>query len=159
MVGGAAQARAPRSESRTRRRELGGHEQPVNGTSELSKSKARLRILIVEDFPIVALGIKTILEDLGAEVVAVAPSAEDAIEAAEQHRPDVVFMDVDLGEGMDGVEAALAIRDRFGIRSVFLTGYGSIEVRERAARADPIAILDKVSSPRTIAQLLRSLAQ
>lgn len=120
-------------------------------------TRARWRILIVDDFPIVAMGIKSMLEDLGAEIVAVVPSGPDAIAAAECHRPDLVFMDIDLGEGMDGIEAAVRIRDAYGIRSVFLTGFAASEFRERAASATPVALLDKTASRATFAELLGSL--
>src|SRR4051812_3201607 len=116
------------------------------------------RILIVEDFPIVALGMKSMLEDLGVEVVEIATSGSDAVMAADRHRPDLVFMDIDLGEGMDGIEAAIAIRDAFGIPTAFLTGYSTSVVKERAAAADPVATLDKTSSRATIAELLSSLS-
>jgi len=98
------------------------------------------RILIVEDFPIVALGIKSMLEDLGVEVVEIATSGSDALMAADRHRPDLVFMDIDLGEGMDGIEAAIAIRDAFGIPTAFLTGYSTSFVEGRAAAAHALKL-------------------
>ena len=72
------------------------------------------RVLLVDDQTLFSQSLKRVLElsadDL--EIVAVASNGHKAIEFVEQHRPDVVLMDVKMPE-MDGVEATRIISDRY----------------------------------------------
>ena len=101
------------------------------------------RLLIVEDETIVALDLRMRVEALGYQVVALAHTGARAVELAEQHLPDLVLMDVHLGEGMDGIEAATLIRDRLHAPVVFITAYADPETLERARRATPYGYLVK----------------
>ena len=117
-----------------------------------------LRILVVEDQAIVSLGTETILTSLGHCVVATVSTGPAAIAAAE-HRPDIVFMDVELAQGTDGVEAAIEIQKRFGIRSVFFSGYaGAPDIRKWASKAKPLAFIDKTQPPDRIGEILNEVA-
>jgi DNA-binding NarL/FixJ family response regulator len=73
---------------------------------------ASARILIVDDHALAREGLKASLSSAGFEVVGVASSAEDALRLATDLRPDVVMMDIRLGAGMDGLEAAAELRAR-----------------------------------------------
>jgi DNA-binding NarL/FixJ family response regulator len=63
-------------------------------------------ILIVNDDNLVCLGIRMTLEDAAFRNIQVARTRSAAIKMVLRHRPAVVLMDVRLGSGMDGVEAA-----------------------------------------------------
>ncbi len=101
------------------------------------------RILIVEDEHIVAMGIKRMLKSLGYTVTGVASSGEDAIGKAESTFPDIVLMDVMLKGGMDGVEAAKEIRERFDVPVVYLTAYSDNKILERVKRTEPFGYIIK----------------
>ena len=64
------------------------------------------RILIVEDQAIVAIDIQSQLETLGYLVVGTAASAAEACQKAATLAPDLVLMDVHLGDAIDGIDAA-----------------------------------------------------
>lgn len=83
-----------------------------------------IRILIVDDHPIVRDGLRqAIAADPGLVVVAEASSGQDALEAIEAHRPDIVVLDIDMPV-MDGFGVARAIREReISVEIVFLTVY------------------------------------
>ena len=81
-----------------------------------------MRILIVEDETLVALGTQADLETAGHTVVGLAMTSEEAINLADWCRPDLVLMDIRLAEG-NGVEAAQAIHTRWAIPSLFATSY------------------------------------
>jgi two-component system, response regulator PdtaR len=115
-----------------------------------------LRVLIVENHQILAVGLELLLADLGHTVVGVIDTGEEAIVAAEQHQPDLVLMDVGLDGDIDGVQAAQEIRKRFGLRSIFYTGISNSDTRTRAALADPIAFLDKTSSKADLARVINA---
>jgi two-component system, response regulator PdtaR len=118
---------------------------------------AQMRILVVENHQLMAVGLKWLLTRLGHNVVDVVGTGEEAVIAAEQHRPDFIFMDVGLDGEMDGVIAAQEIRNRFAIRSLFLTGLSDPATRERAALAEPFAFLDKTASKEDLARVINGI--
>lgn len=77
-------------------------------------------ILLVEDEAIIALGQKAKLEKRGYNVKTVS-SGEDAIKEAINY--DLILMDIDLGRGMSGTEAARVIIDNFEVPVVFLSNH------------------------------------
>ena len=101
------------------------------------------RILIVEDEAIVARDIAQQLTLLGYEPVAQTPRGEQALVLAEQLRPDLVLMDIQLAGEMDGIAAAQAIRERFAIPVVFLTAFVADETLERAKVTEPFGYIIK----------------
>lgn len=82
-----------------------------------------LRVLIVEDEPIVAMTLEDILMDLGHDVVGPAGRLDEGLELAEEPVLDLAVLDVNLG-GERSTPIARRLRER-GIRFVFATGYGA----------------------------------
>lgn len=88
-------------------------------------------ILLVEDETILALVERRALERLG-YVVLPAASGEEAIEAFAAGREiDLVLMDIDLGEGMDGTEASSSILSMKEVPIIFLTAHAEQPMVER----------------------------
>ena len=85
-----------------------------------SDKMAKAKILVVEDEAITAMDIQNRLKELDYDVPAIASSGEGAIKRVEEIEPDLVVMDIIL-KGMDGIEAAERIRDRFDIPVVYVT--------------------------------------
>jgi CheY-like chemotaxis protein len=102
-----------------------------------------LRVLVVEDEFFISLHIKELLETLGHTVVAIAVSADEAVNIASKERPDVVLMDIRLIGPRDGIEAADEIQTRFGIGSIFVTANTDADTLKRAQAIKPIALLQK----------------
>lgn len=67
------------------------------------------RVLVTDDHPVVRAGLRMLLEASGIDVVAEAASGAEAIALARDLRPDLVLMDLQLGDGMDGVAATSAL--------------------------------------------------
>lgn len=103
----------------------------------------KTRILVVDDERIIAMDIRRTLERLGYEVPATAASGEEAVSLAGETRPDMVLMDISLGEGMDGIEAAAHIKALFDIPVIFLTAYSDDETLARATAGQPFGFLVK----------------
>jgi DNA-binding NarL/FixJ family response regulator len=76
------------------------------------ENEAKIKILVVDDHPIVRVGIVAII-NARADMTAVAQcgTGEEAVELFEQHQPDIVLMDLRLPK-MSGVDAIRAIRAR-----------------------------------------------
>lgn len=67
------------------------------------------RILIVDDHQLAREGLSAVLSQGGYDIVGLAASGEEAIELATRLEPDIVLMDVRLGDGIDGLEATRRI--------------------------------------------------
>ena len=94
------------------------------------------KVMIVDDEKYVRMGIKneTDWALIGCEVVAEASNGIDALEAAEQTRPDLVISDIRMPK-MDGLELAEQLMSRFpGIKIIFLTAYDEFEYARQAVR-------------------------
>ena len=100
-------------------------------------------ILIVEDEGIIARDIRQQLMELGYEVVGDTPTGEASLTLTEQLKPSLVLMDIHLAGKMDGIEAAQAIRKRFGTPVVFLTAFAGAETLERAKLTEPFGYIIK----------------
>jgi CheY-like chemotaxis protein len=114
------------------------------------------KILIVEDEFFIALDAQAQVEALGHTVVGIAVSADQAVLMAEREKPDLVLMDIRLSGARDGIDAAIEIRDRHGIESIFVTANTDPVTLQRAQATYPLGILHK---PLTQARLLQKLSQ
>lgn len=101
------------------------------------------RILIVEDEQIIAADLRNKLTRMGHEVIGMAIAAEEAIAIADELKPDLVLMDVQLEGEMTGAEAACTIQERTGAPVVYLTAFPSIFVRDPAKMREPGICLGK----------------
>ena len=114
-----------------------------------------MRILIVEDEPIIALSTQADLETAGHTVVGLAMTSDEAITLADRCRPDLVLMDIRLAKG-NGVEAAEAIHARWAIPSLFATSY----VEHSADRCHAaLGCLRKPYSRRNLVQSIQIVEQ
>ena len=100
-------------------------------------------VLVVEDEKIIAKGIEKRLKGLGYVVAGLASTGEQAVQMTLRLRPDVVLMDINLGVGMDGIEAAGLIRSRSGVPVVFLTSHSDDSTLERAKLTEPFGYVLK----------------
>lgn len=78
-----------------------------------------IRIMMVDDHPVVRAGLRALLEaDEGIEVVAEVGSGQeglrmlDELAASPDGAPDLVLMDLNLGEGIGGIETTRTLRQR-----------------------------------------------
>ena len=122
------------------------------------RDPAPLRILVVEDEAVTALDLEDVLLSLGHQVVGTVDSAPAAVSAAARLRPDLVLMDIRLAGGTDGVDAAVTIRNRLGMPSIFLTAQTDFATRQRSLAARPLGWLDKPFETRNLRDLLERAA-
>lgn len=87
-----------------------------------------MRVLVVEDEPLIAASIEWELKDCGHEVLGPAASAPHAEDLAQLGAPDLALVDINLVARGDGVRLARTLR-KLGVQSVFVTGQLS-EARE-----------------------------
>jgi DNA-binding NarL/FixJ family response regulator len=103
-----------------------------------------IRVLTVDDHPLIRDGIAAVLEDQPDMVlVAEAASGEEAVSAYRAVAPDVTLMDVQM-PGMSGIDAIAAIRQEFpSARIIVLTTYEGDALASRALRAGAAGYLLK----------------
>jgi len=103
----------------------------------------KIKILIVEDELIIAEDIRSELEELGYDVVALATHYEEALELLQFHNPDVVLIDIILAGDKDGIDLAKTIRDTADTPLIFLTSHSDQATVERAKQVNPDAYILK----------------
>ena len=102
-----------------------------------------VNLMLVEDERIVAFDLKRQLQGFGYQVGSIVASGEQAIDRAEADRPDLVLMDIHLEGKLDGIEAAIEIRNRCRIPVVFLSAYAEDDTLRRALDSRPFGYLVK----------------
>jgi diguanylate cyclase (GGDEF)-like protein len=101
------------------------------------------RILIVEDEAITAMDLGAELRDMGYEVCGTVDAVGAAVEAALREKPQLVLMDVRLGGGGDGIEAARRIAEIEDTAVVFLTAHSDDATLNRALAVSPYGYIVK----------------
>jgi diguanylate cyclase (GGDEF)-like protein/PAS domain S-box-containing protein len=104
---------------------------------------ATASLLVVEDERIVGLDLKLTLESLGFRVVGTASTQEEAVRLTMSCRPDLILMDIHLGNGGDGIRAAEEIARFADVPVVFLTAYADSDILHRAGQVAPHGYLVK----------------
>lgn len=119
-----------------------------------------IRIVLVDDHEVVRLGLRTLLNDEpDLQVVAEAGDAAAAIRAVEQHRPQVVLMDIRL-PGKGGIEATDEIRRRFPeTKVVILTSYAEDDLLVDAIEAGAVGYVLKQVGNDELLRAVRAAAR
>ncbi len=114
------------------------------------KNKKRL-ILLVEDEAVIALTQETALKEHGYEVITV-HSGEKAVESVKEHQEiDLILMDIELGSGIDGTEAAAIILKERDIPVLFCSSHSDPETVEKTEKitsfgyvmkSSPVSVID-----------------
>jgi DNA-binding NarL/FixJ family response regulator len=118
--------------------------------------KSEIRVLAVDDHPLVREGIVAVINaQPDMEVVAQASNAQEAIECFRKHRPDITLMDLRLPD-MSGIDAVIALRTNFHeARIIMLTTFDSGAEIQRALAAGARSYILKTTPPKEMAEAIR----
>jgi DNA-binding NarL/FixJ family response regulator len=124
----------------------------------MSDDTARIRILCVDDHPIVRQGIGGLVAvQPDMTVVAEAVNGREAIQQFRTHRPDITLMDLQMPE-MSGFDALIAIRGEFpDARIIVLTTYGGDVQALRALKAGASGYLLKNAMHKELLDTIRAV--
>ncbi len=107
-------------------------------------------IFIVDDESLVRLGLENMLTRQGSEEIYTFATAEDALAQLDRLRPRLVFMDIQLGVGMTGLEAARQIMERRPCPVIITTAYADDEYLNEAMQAHVFGYLVKPVTPQQL---------
>jgi CheY-like chemotaxis protein len=85
--------------------------------------QTRAEVLIIEDEPIIAMDIETIVRDLGHSVTGVAVTRDEAVSQALARRPGLVLADIQLADDSSGIDAVKDILAEFQVPVIFITAF------------------------------------
>ncbi len=89
-------------------------------------------VLIIEDEPLIAADIKSLVEQLGHDVTTIARTHGEAVRAAIGRRPGLILSDIQLADGSSGLEAVNDILTSQETPVIFITGYPELLLTGRA---------------------------
>ena len=121
--------------------------------------QAAIRVMIVDDHPVVRKGLASFLgHEPDIEVVGLADSGEQALEMAAELIPDIVLMDLSM-PGMGGIEATRRlVETRPQTRVMMLTSFGGHERMVEALKSGAVGYVVKDTAPADLLNALRSIA-
>jgi DNA-directed RNA polymerase specialized sigma24 family protein len=83
----------------------------------------RTSVLIIEDEPLIALDIQTLVEQLGHDVTTIARTHTEAVRAALKNRPGLILADIQLADGSSGLDAVNEILGTEEVPVIFITAF------------------------------------
>jgi len=110
------------------------------------------RILVIEDEPVIALDLESLVSRLGHEVTSVARTHSDAVAAARSDKPDLILADVKLADGSSGIEAANEIMSTMDVPVVFITAYPDRLLT--GERPEPTFLISKPYDPEVVKAMI-----
>jgi CheY-like chemotaxis protein len=113
-----------------------------------------LKVLVLEDEMVIAVLMEDLLAELGCEVVGTASSVSQALELADNTRPDAALLDLHLRGGESGYAVADVLAER-DVPFAFVTGYSADMLRPPH---DGRPVLEKPFWTSSLASVLRDLA-
>jgi DNA-binding NarL/FixJ family response regulator len=109
-----------------------------------------LRILIVEDEPIIAENISIYLNNNDFIVSAIAYDDDEAMHQLKWNTPDAVLLDINLDCSRDGIDIAEVINKNYNLPFLFLTSYADKETLQRAKNVQPSGYIVKPFHEKTL---------
>jgi DNA-binding response OmpR family regulator len=115
-----------------------------------------MRILVVEDEPMIACALALELQDAGHEVLGPAYSVEEARALAQERAPQLGLIDINLAGHDEGVDLARQLRAELGVQSLFVSG----QIAQARANADAaLGVLPKPFRFEAIAAIIEAAAE
>lgn len=104
---------------------------------------SEIRILIIEDDPIIAADIADYLNNVDYRVSGIAYNPTQAFEQLKSNSPDLVLLDINLSAEQNGIDIATFIHQNHAIPFIFLTSYSTREVLNKAKITEPSGYIVK----------------
>jgi len=105
-------------------------------------------VLIIEDEPVIAADIEALVRELGHQVLDIAATRSEAVEAVSRRTPGLVLADIQLADGSSGIDAVKDILQRLDVPVIFITAFP--ERLLTGERPEPTFLITKPFQPETV---------
>ena len=105
-------------------------------------------VLIIEDEPVIAADIEALVRELGHDVLDIAATRGEAVEAVARKTPGLVLADIQLADGSSGIDAVKDILQRLDVPVIFITAFP--ERLLTGERPEPTFLITKPFQPETV---------
>ncbi len=102
---------------------LGEVNQLIEDAGREIAEQIKTDVLIIEDEPLIALDLQSLVEDLGHNVVDVARTHKEAVASIAKLAPGLILADIQLADGSSGLEAVNEILGMLEVPVIFITAY------------------------------------
>ena len=109
-------------------------------------------VLIIEDEPLIALDLESLVEGLGHTVLGVARTHSEAVALARPKRPGLILADIQLADGTSGLDAVNELLRSFEVPVIFITAYP--ERFLTGERPEPAFLIAKPFQPATVSAVI-----
>ena len=117
-----------------------------------------IRVLLVDDHRTMLWGLEKLISSAqpAMQVVAAVTTGSEALAAAARHSPEVVVLDLDLGD-INGLDLLPDLCQRFNAKVLIVTGTRDIHMRELAVLRGAHGIVHKLEQPETILKAIEHI--
>ena len=105
-------------------------------------------VLIIEDEPVIAADIEALVRELGHNVIDIAATRTEALEAIAKKQPGLVLADIQLADGSSGIDAVKDILGMINVPVIFITAFP--ERLLTGERPEPTFLITKPFQPETV---------
>ena len=108
-----------------------------------NEDRMSIRVLIVEDEPVIATDIEMTLTGEDYDVVGIAYTSTKAIDMLHRVQPDLVLLDIAIKGDRNGIDIARIINDKYHVPFIYITSFSDRETLERAKATLPYGYIVK----------------
>jgi DNA-binding NarL/FixJ family response regulator len=116
-----------------------------------------MKILIVEDEPMIAEDLEMILMKEGYDVVGKVYDAEKALDMIHNRQPDLLLLDISLSSSITGIDIAKIVKDKYRIPFIFITSFSDKDTLNTVKELFPSGYLTKPFKKNDIIALLQMI--
>jgi DNA-binding NarL/FixJ family response regulator len=109
-----------------------------------------IKVLIVEDEPVIATNISMYLNNNDFSVSGIAYDLDEALSQLQHNTPDAAILDIGMDNPDDGISLAEAINKHYKIPFIFVTSYADRETLEKAKEVEPSGYIVKPFNEKTL---------
>jgi len=92
------------------------------------------KVVIVEDDQLLGIVLEKMAHSLDLEVLDISQTGVGAVESIQKHNPDLIFMDIQLADDVNGIQAMHQIRTLSDAPVIYITGQSDLNTREQACQ-------------------------
>ncbi len=119
-------------------------------------SNSEISVLILEDEPIIAEDLHSLLESSNYKIAGLCHHGEEALDMLSNRAPSFAILDINLGGGMTGLDVAEVINAKYNIPYIFLTSFDDDKTLQEAQQHAPYGYIVKPFQDRTLLTTIKT---